>query len=379
MKTTSRIQVRRPKYAGPALLFTLLLSLCPALFPQAGLRAQSNPVKSLVFSELVYDFGDLKLSDGSQVHEFSFVNKGDKPVVIQTVVSSCGCTVPGWSKKPILPGQSGYVTATFLNNQGAFPFDKSLSVYTNAATAPIVLRIRGVVHAKKVEVADTHPILVGKSLRLRKNVLELGQIPQGTVKTDSTDLINTGDRPLRLSVVQPAAPGRLELSPAVLAPGAKGRLIYTLDASAQNHWGNVSVTGQLHIDGAPAPNNQLEIKGTVKLNSSGMTAAQKEMAPLPQVSSSSHNFYVVDKGKPVSAVFTLYNRGKSPLKIYKIDYSHPGVEAQVPVEIPVGNSTPVRVTVNRPEDKGEVIYTVSLITNAPARPIINLLVYGEYR
>ena len=44
-------------------------------------------------------------TDGRVSHTFTGENRGDKPVVILDVVTTCGCTVPEFTKRPIRPGR----------------------------------------------------------------------------------------------------------------------------------------------------------------------------------------------------------------------------------------------------------------------------------
>lgn len=353
-------------------LCPLLLLCCLAACP---LRAQDHK-EAIVFDHTLYDFGDFKQSDGRKSHVFTFTNKGDKPVIIQTVISSCGCTSSSWTKQPVPPGKSGTVTAVFLNNQGPYPFDKSLSVYTNISQSPHILRIRGTVHAKRIDIGQTHPVNYS-GVRMRKNVFELGQVPQGTRKTDSTDILNNTKTTLRLRIENLSDLGDIVLHPSVLAPGAKGRLLYTIDATRGEQWGNVRGSSRLYVNGK-ATGEALTVKGNITLNTRNMTKEEKASAPIPVLSNSAFNFYTVDKGSPVKTLFTLANKGRKTLKIYKIDYSHTGIKADLPMEIASDSSGIIKISIERPEDSGEVIYSISLITNAPSRPLINLLVYGTF-
>lgn len=44
---------------------------------------------------------------------FRFKNTGDKPLVIENVRPSCGCTAANPPDKPILPGEEGVINASF--------------------------------------------------------------------------------------------------------------------------------------------------------------------------------------------------------------------------------------------------------------------------
>ncbi len=111
--------------------------------------AAQTPVKSdttIVFNEPVHDFGEIVQNSGPQTYTFEFTNTGAEAIIIQNVTASCGCTTPGWTKEPVAPGQKGEVKATY--NPGAvMPFDKTLSVYSNAKPGFIVLHIKGKVVA----------------------------------------------------------------------------------------------------------------------------------------------------------------------------------------------------------------------------------------
>jgi len=62
------------------------------------------------------DFG--KIEEGQKLEvSFRFKNTGNKPLVIEKVQPSCGCTVAEQSTEPIAPGAEGQVKASF-NSEG---------------------------------------------------------------------------------------------------------------------------------------------------------------------------------------------------------------------------------------------------------------------
>ena len=111
----------------------------------SGLFAQ-EPVQtavqdSIVFEKLVHDYGTIK-KGGDGNTEFKFTNKGEKPLVLSNVRSSCGCTVPSWPKEPIEPGKTGVIKVKY-NTAGLGAFNKSITVTSNAVNSRVVLRIKG--------------------------------------------------------------------------------------------------------------------------------------------------------------------------------------------------------------------------------------------
>jgi hypothetical protein len=97
----------------------------------------------MAFSDLNHDFGTV-LEGPDATCKFTFVNKGNEPMVIQKAQASCGCTVPTYSKEPIPPGQTGTIDVAFHTaGKPAGPFNKTITVTSNAGVK--ILNIKGVV------------------------------------------------------------------------------------------------------------------------------------------------------------------------------------------------------------------------------------------
>jgi len=97
--------------------------------------AASSMIDSSQFTTIQWldsskDFG--KIGEGQKLEvAFRFKNTGDKPLVIQRVQPSCGCTVAEQSTEPVAPGAEGQIRATF-NSEGRTGINhKTLSVYAN--------------------------------------------------------------------------------------------------------------------------------------------------------------------------------------------------------------------------------------------------------
>ena len=69
-------------------------------------NAQAKPLTTLALSEANFDFGKLKKGDHVE-HIYEVTNTGKNPLIISQVKPGCGCTVPDYTKDPILPGQKG--------------------------------------------------------------------------------------------------------------------------------------------------------------------------------------------------------------------------------------------------------------------------------
>lgn len=102
------------------------------------------------FDKTTHDFGKFSETSPVQKCTFTFTNVGDKPLVINQAVATCGCTVPTYTKKPIAPGEKGTLNVTY-NGKGKFPghFKKTITVRSNAKTEMTRLYIEGTMEETK--------------------------------------------------------------------------------------------------------------------------------------------------------------------------------------------------------------------------------------
>lgn len=134
-----------------SLAFTMLFMLSAAISQEAIKTQESeNPNAPVItFAKTVHDYGTLYVG-GDGNCEFEFTNNGKEPLILSSVRSSCGCTVPSWPREPILPGKKEVIKVKYdTNRQG--PINKSITVMSNAKNATEVLRISGNIVAKPVE------------------------------------------------------------------------------------------------------------------------------------------------------------------------------------------------------------------------------------
>jgi hypothetical protein len=97
------------------------------------------------FDRTVYDFGTISQADGPQTCVFTVTNTGDEPLTILSAISSCGCTNVRWTRTSLAKGEKGKIEATYTNEDGPYPFDKTITVYLSDIRKPVVLHLRGVV------------------------------------------------------------------------------------------------------------------------------------------------------------------------------------------------------------------------------------------
>ena len=73
-------------------------------------------------------------------------NTGKKLLVIHDIVTSCGCTVANYDKRPVMPGKSIEVKISFKADHPE-QFNKTVGIYCNTTESPFVVKVMG--QAKK--------------------------------------------------------------------------------------------------------------------------------------------------------------------------------------------------------------------------------------
>lgn len=101
-------------------------------------EAQAKPLTTIALSESNFEFGKLKKGEHVE-HVYEVTNTGTNPLIISQVKPGCGCTVPDYTKDPILPGQKGKITLKFDSSNFDGLVNKQAEVYANVEKAPVVI------------------------------------------------------------------------------------------------------------------------------------------------------------------------------------------------------------------------------------------------
>jgi len=94
----------------------------------------------IVFDEYEHDFG--KVVEGEKIgYIFNFKNKGSGSLVLESVTSSCGCTIPKYSTRPIPAGGDGKIEIVFDTSGREGMQTKTIKVRSNASIPVLLLKI----------------------------------------------------------------------------------------------------------------------------------------------------------------------------------------------------------------------------------------------
>jgi hypothetical protein len=97
---------------------------------------------NIQFDNKLIDFGNIT-NDINSKTEFRFKNLENKPVVINKVLASCGCTSTRRTKPPVLPNKHGKITVGIDTNGFNGFFSKSIAVKFDKCDEPLKGTIKG--------------------------------------------------------------------------------------------------------------------------------------------------------------------------------------------------------------------------------------------
>ncbi len=335
-----------------------------------GFAAFSQAV--IQFDSRVHDFGTIKEVNGAVAYDLEFVNRGSAPILIKNVESSCGCTSPEWTKQPVLPGKKGFVKATFNPKDRPGFFDKTITVYSNARTPVVELKIRGTVEGKTRTILDDYPYELPSGIRLPIEEISLMKARKGEVKTGTIGVFNNAGKQVAVSFSGLPAHIQISMEPQQFANKAQGILKASYNTALHGEYGLNRENVTMVVDGKKY---DLPVSVYIEENFAGVNVAT---APVAEADKKYYNFGQTTSGQAATFTYQLKNTGKSVLKVRRVYSNDNRVVAEVArKELQPGETTAVVVRTVAGADKGKVTAVVSVITNSPAAPDLKLRFYGE--
>lgn len=335
--------------------------------------AQEKLGNGLEIDKMVHNFGDIMLDSGPVSCEFTLTNKSGKPAVIYNVISSCGCTDVEWTKEPIKPGSTGKISATYSNDEGPYPFDKSLTLYLSDVKKPIVLKLRGISREKMRPLSELYPIHRGP-MGMKEDMINCGNLEQGRDKSETVMIANTSSSPIKVEFKNVSDNLIVTVRPNPIPAESTAELTATVSASREN-WGRNEYWAVPIVDGKEY--GKIGFRAFTKENFDELSEEERMQGSMPRFETSTYSFGKVKAGTQIHASYKMKNEGKSCFCVYKVDvdsccYSHSDIPAADP-----GEEISFRVHLDTKDfPKGECLKIVTLTTNSPLRPIVNLFISG---
>jgi hypothetical protein len=337
----------------------------------------SQPVMKLSATE--HDFGTFKEEAGSQKYDIIITNSGNSPLVIQNIVTSCGCTTPEWSKEPIPAGGNGKITAIYDPKDRPGQFNKTLTVYTNSKPEMVVLTIKGEVTPREKTIEELFLFPVG-SVRFESNHLAFTNIKKTEKKIRVMQMVNPSTEPVTIGFDQLPVHLTLKANPETLKPGQKGIIEGTYDATKNPGWGNVNDMVKVKINGVTQENVYYYVSANLVEDFSKMTKEDMENAPVFKVASTTVDLGKIPGASQKEVEFRFTNAGKSDLYLRHVRATCGCTAVQqgtLGEPIKPGQSSSIKAVFSSGSYSGKVTKAIYVYTNDPKNSEVVLMLNAE--
>lgn len=351
------------------ILYYIMVNLLCFMLCTVNLYAQNSPLK---FESEKWNFGKIAEDGGNVEHKFVFTNATSKPIVILDVTTSCGCTTPSYSRKPIMSGEKGEIVVSIdpMNRPGHF--SKVASVLTSASERVINLAIEGTIEPRVKSIEEQYPFDIGEGIRLSSNFHAFAYVGRGESVEQTIGWINTSKSDVRINFIEEQGSGLFTLEyPKVLPAGERGemKLKYTVPAKSDKY-GTLSDVYAIEVNGKKSRTSF----STHAIAVDKFDSANDDIsAPIAELSKKFIKFGDIKYGREASdASVTLANEGEKDLIIRAVEWQSKALECSLKAgdRIKSGQKVTLQLTLDTSKcDYGVWVDRIKIITNDPTRPM----------
>ena len=334
-----------------------------------------------------HDFGVIKEEAGEVEHTFVIKNEGKTPLVIDRISTSCGCTLPEWSKEPVSPGNTKEIKVWYDPEGRPGRFYKTISVYSNADPRRFVMTIEGEVERKQLIVQSrNYPYSIG-DLKVLSKTVSFTTIRQDETLAEKIEIKNAGERALTVQFEDLPSFITAEARPMTLRPNEEGEVVFLLNAKGVGKKGRYHSLIPLKVkaEGALPVIQNISLGANIIDDFSKQSSSDKAKAPSVQLSSTVIDFGKVENkssilglGGKETRTFNITNTGKSVLSVYSVTSDDPLIEINGgKKEIKPNSSVSYKVTIRPKDFKAKLESTITVVCNDPNGPVRLIKVTAE--
>lgn len=367
----------------PYYIMTFALLCCGVLLDsqarESGLLFENithqDPL-SVKFDEDSWNFGDIAEDGGAVSHVFTFTNISSSPVVVLDVSASCGCTSPSFSRKPVMPQQKGEITVSFdpINRPGHFSKGVVVRLSSNER---ISLKVEGRVNPRQRSVEELYPFEIGDGLRLDSNFHAFSYVGRGEQAKATIVVYNTSDKDARLALRPTKQSGLLRVeTPRVVRAQELNKIVLTYDIGADSkRYGMLDDVFAVSVNGVESRT----LISTHAIAVDKFDAAVDDMTvPSCELSKNFIKFGSVKRGQRVeNSEIEIINDSEAELIIRAVEWKckELGCSLKAGDVLKAGERRRVKLSLDSSAcEYGVWVDRVSIITNAPERPMLSVRV-----
>ena len=167
--------------------------------------------------------------DAPRTFLYRFTNKGEEPLVIKRLASSCSCAAAVAVKTEIGPGESSQIRVTYNPKGHPGRFERKVFVYTEGEDDPAAILRLSVEVSNGADMSREWPVQMGP-VRLRRQEVTFAE---GVKAAEKMRFVNLSGKPLTLSCEEAFLPECLSFrtDPVTVADGEEGQIVISYDPS----------------------------------------------------------------------------------------------------------------------------------------------------
>ena len=300
--------------------------------------------------------------------EFVLKNDGHKPLVINNVLKSCGCTEVDYPKTGIAAGESFVIKAVYDAKQMG-SFTKQVCLYTNADEEPFILSMRGKVVGSVVDFAGSYDEMLGV-IKSDAQEVEFDDVNRGDRPVQRIHIFNPTDELLEPVVMHLPPYLHAFVSPSKVAPRHSAEISFVLDSKKLRDLGLNQTS--VYLGERPgdkiAPEKEIVVSAVLLPGFDNMTPAKKALAPKMEMSTTELNLGSFNGKKKLKGEILITNKGKSELDIRSMQMFTMGLQVNLKKsKIQPGETVKMKVTAVAADLKKSRVRhpRILMITNDP--------------
>lgn len=300
--------------------------------------------------------------------EFMLKNDGLKPLVINNVLKSCGCTEVDYPKTGIAAGESFVIKAVYDAKQMG-TFTKQVCLYTNAGEDPFILSMRGKVVGSVVDFAGSYDEMLGV-IKSDAQEVEFDDVNRGDRPVQRIHIFNPTDELLEPVVMHLPPYLHAFVSPSKVAPRHSAEISFVLDSKKLRDLGLNQTS--VYLGERPgdriAPEKEIVVSAVLLPGFENMTPNKKALAPKIEMSATDLNLGSFNGKKKLKGEILITNKGKSELDIRSMQMFTMGLQVNLKKsKIQPGETVKMKVTAVAADLKKSRVRhpRILMITNDP--------------
>lgn len=300
--------------------------------------------------------------------EFVLKNDGHKPLVINNVLKSCGCTEVDYPKTGIAAGESFVIKAVYDAKQMG-TFTKQVCLYTNADEEPFILSMRGKVVGSVVDFAGSYDEMLGV-IKSDAQEVEFDDVNRGDRPVQRIHIFNPTDEVMEPVVMHLPSYLHAFVSPSKVAPRHSAEISFVLDSKKLRDLGLNQTS--VYLGERPgdkiAPEKEIVVSAVLLPGFENMTPAKKVLAPKLEMSTTDLNLGSFNGKKKLKGEILITNKGKSELDIRSMQMFTMGLQVNLKKsKIQPGETVKMKVTAVAADLKKSRVRhpRILMITNDP--------------